>query len=260
MPKRRGNMCEFCSKHKRKKWFLDPENYHEMMLEDKHRQNILQKLGKGVDYYFHQLNTLTHPELRNLFKTEHAGQIITLNDALEMVDLAENHVLSPCICRALTANIKKNYCILLGPMKDLVNPWEEMEEVDNEELKLRLRDWRREGIYTLVGYAKPPYPTYICNCDRKYCFAAKTRVALGINEALLKGHEVARVDPKKCKCEKFQCIAKCPFGAMFVDRTNMRVVVDPTKCFGCGLCLTECSNNAIDLVNRENVPAAKGKW
>lgn len=253
-------MCEFCAEHKRKKWFLDPENFREILQEEGKRPNVLQKLGSNIDHYLSNIDKLDAHELEELIKEEHACQIITPEDAKEIIDLGESHVLLECPCRKLTGNIEKMCCVSFGPMKHLVNPWEKMEEVDSEELKLKIEDWYNEGLYLSVGYAVPPYPLFLCSCERKYCLASKVRFSFDIKNALLKGHEVARVDTKKCKCETFICITKCPFGAMFVDRTNMKAVVDPTKCFGCGLCTTGCKNSAIDLVPRETVPGARTEW
>ena len=92
-------MCEFCSKHKRKKWFLDPDNYSEKMLENKRRMNILQKLaGFGLDYELRDtaeaVRWTKHPLTKDVAKhiinkiasSTHSGQVITLQDALEIID------------------------------------------------------------------------------------------------------------------------------------------------------------------------------
>jgi len=252
-------MCQFCSEHKRKKWFLDEDNYEEELLKEGDRKNVLQKLSRGTQIYLDDIEHFKR-NLDDILMNEHATQIVTLEDALEIIDLSENHVLLPCLCRKATANIEKMCCINFGPMKDLVHPDEKMEEIDAEEVKLRVKDWYAEGLFLEVGYAIAPFPMCLCCCDRNYCLVSKIRHIHGAEKALVKGHEVGIVDSNKCKCETFQCMTKCPFGAMFVDRLNMKAVIDPSKCFGCGLCITGCNNNAISLSPRDKVPAARGKW
>lgn len=268
-------MCEFCLKHKRKKWFLDEENFEEKLLENKKRMNVLQKIATGWEYYLRDssdivnkwtkyplIDHLSRMLINKLTKYEHGGQVITLTDALEIVDLADNHVVFPCACRKLVSLKEKDCCICFGPMKYLsTNINEKMEEVDTEELKLRLKDWHKEGLVHQVLYATAPFPIAICNCERKYCIAMKHRLISNIQMSLLKGHEVAIVDPIKCEgCEEFPCMSRCQFGAMYVDRYDDKVVIDPTKCFGCGLCVSYCKYRAITLKPREEVLGQRIKW
>lgn len=274
-------MCEFCSKHKRKKWFLDLDNYKEELLEEKKRKNILQKIvGWGHEYYMRDsikattdLNKIPFGigkhivnskfMVKKIAETEHAGQVVTLEDALEIIDLSENHVVFPCFCRKAIGVKEKDCCINFGPVKDLcklANPNEKMEEVDASELKLRLKEWNEEGLVHQVLYAAAPFPIALCNCERKYCVPMKERITSGINSSLLKGHEIALVDPLKCKCEEFLCITRCQFGAMYVDRFDNKVVIDSSRCFGCGLCMTGCKHGAITLKSRNELSGSSLKW
>jgi NAD-dependent dihydropyrimidine dehydrogenase PreA subunit len=268
-------MCEFCSKHKRKKWFLDPDSYHEKLLEDKKRKNVLQKIvGYNLEYYMRDsANAIYHtkkPLIGRLLKrvidktapAQHSGQVITLSDALEMVDLADNHVVFPCACRQLVGLKEKDCCLNFGPMRDLHKTvkFEKMEEIDSEEAKLRLKEWHKEGLVHQVLYAAAPFPIAICNCERKYCTSMKYRLSFDIKSALYKGHEIAFVDPLKCKCDDYPCISRCQFGAMYVDRYDNKLVIDPTRCFGCGLCVTACKYRAISLEPREKVLMEREEW
>jgi len=36
--------------------------------------------------------------------------------------------------------------------------------------------------------------------------------------------------------------------------------IDPTKCFGCGICRAVCPHDAIEMVPRESVPIARNLW
>ena len=266
-------MCEFCSKHKRKKWFLDPDSYNEKLLENKKRKNVLQKIAKGWEYYMRDaeqlarlsrtpvIGSLSRSYINNQIKYEHAGQVVSLGDALQIIDLADNHVVFECACRKLVGLRDKMCCVNLGPMKELsTRISEKKHEFDVPELKLKVKEWAHEGLFPQVLYATAPYPIALCMCERKYCVSAKYRFIFGYQTSLLKGHEVAVADPTRCKCEAFPCITRCQFGAMYVDRYDRKVVVDPTRCFGCGLCAVECKFNAISLKNREDIPAARGKW
>lgn len=58
----------------------------------------------------------------------------------------------------------------------------------------------------------------------------------------------AVVEPKKCAGEKCQkCIQTCPVGAISLDPSTKKAVVDPEVCIGCGACEIVCPNKAIQL-------------
>ena len=46
-------MCEFCEKHGQgNRWYLNPENFSDSMLEDRKRIKTLEEVsGWGIDYY-----------------------------------------------------------------------------------------------------------------------------------------------------------------------------------------------------------------
>ena len=52
----------------------------------------------------------------------------------------------------------------------------------------------------------------------------------------------------------------CQFGALHYSRIADSVDIDPTMCFGCGLCRIACPNDAIDMVPRTEMPAARHLW
>jgi NAD-dependent dihydropyrimidine dehydrogenase PreA subunit len=268
-------MCEYCGKHKRTKWFLDEENYKEALLQDKKRQNVLQKLG-GYNHEFHlRDNTeilyrhqtpilshvLTYLANRSL-KNDFAGQVVTLEDALKVVELSDNHVLFECACRKLVGDKSDYVCLNFGPLRDLIrsaNPKEKFIEVDTYEAKKILTESNEKGLYHEVYFAKAPFPTTLCNCDKKYCLSFKDRSVYGIDKILLKGHEVAVLDPDKCSGCKM-CLGRCQFGSIRLDDKTGKACIDAKKCFGCGLCEKSCPSGAIKLADRSTVKDSKGKW
>ncbi len=100
----------------------------------------------------------------------------------------------------------------------------------------------------------------LCNCESKYCIALKHRFTYNLKSALLKGHEIAVADQEKCKCGEYHCIKRCQFGATRVNAHDEKIIIDPSLCFGCGLCVSSCPNNAISLAKRDKVIGAKGRW
>jgi len=273
-------MCKFCFEHGGgKKWYLNPDNFSDKMLDDEKRREVLADIcGYGIDYYIGnpQLNMLRTPGLgaeaiqmvEDMLEQAHGGQVLPLEDALKLIDLAENFVLLRCMCRRVVGAKEEFTCLNFGPIKEyfeLEKPSEPMKELTADEAKEFLRESDRKGLVHWVGWAKIPYPVAICNCDTTYCTSYKARMAFGVKNAMLKSHYIATVDWDKCdgcydKGGVPMCISRCPYGALTWVRTDGRVTVDVTKCFGCGACRSACDTGAIKLVDREQNPIAKNLW
>ncbi len=271
-------MCEFCSEHGQdNRWYLNPENFSDKLLEDPKRAKTIEKLvGWGIDYYVDFTSRVTEmvnwPVIGKLVKKavdriapkEHGGQVVSLEDSLQLLEYARDFVLLPCACRRLVSHKQEMACLNFGPVKDLMLryvPGEPIEELTLDEARKLVRDFDRRGYFHQVLYAKIPFPICICNCEERYCTSLKQRFANGVEVALYKGHDVCKVDAERCKeCESPWCASRCVFGAISYNPERGGVEVDASRCFGCGLCRGACVHDALSLVPREMVPQAAGKW
>ena len=52
----------------------------------------------------------------------------------------------------------------------------------------------------------------------------------------------------------------CQFGAMGFGIAHEKVVIDPRRCYGCGVCRANCTKNATMLHEPSAVAAASGIW
>ncbi|NPV60140.1 MAG: 4Fe-4S binding protein [Actinobacteria bacterium] len=271
-------MCEFCEKHGQgNRWYLNPENFSEKMMEDRQRVRTLEKVGGwGIDYYIDFTSKVTQlinwPVIGKVVKAiigrmapnEHGGQVVSLEDSLQLLEYARDFVLLPCACRKLVGHRDDMVCLNFGPIKDMQRrliPEGPMEEITLEEAKELVRMSDERGHFHQVLYAKVPFPVCICNCDARYCTSLKQRRANNVEVAIFKGHEVCAVDRELCRfCEDPVCISRCAFGAMHYDAEAGSVHVHAGECFGCGLCRSACPRGALSLVSRDRVPSAAGRW
>ncbi len=52
-----------------------------------------------------------------------------------------------------------------------------------------------------------------------------------------------------------KCQKRCLLGAITIDKEAKMVVVDESKCIGCGVCAVTCPNDSLRLVRqRDNEP------
>jgi MinD superfamily P-loop ATPase len=52
----------------------------------------------------------------------------------------------------------------------------------------------------------------------------------------------------------------CQFGAMAYSAANKKAFVDQTACYGCGVCRSACSKQAVALKPRREVAAVANLW
>ena len=69
----------------------------------------------------------------------------------------------------------------------------------------------------------------------------------------------AEVSADACNDRRL-CMRQCQYGAIRYSSNNKKVVIDPTACYGCGVCRAVCKKDAITLLPRESVKEAAGVW
>lgn len=277
-------MCEFCFAHGTgKKWFKFASHYAREMYYRKRSEAPVKKRGGSVEGQVAALALQTmeakslkpskYPELlkkaNRLTRETHSGQVLTLEDAETLIDLAHPIAFIACDCRRqlhsfIERDREKMTCLGLGIG---MYRWEQFparyvagaEFVDDKEAKEWLRTWNKKGlVQTLMTFGMrrgAPYIGGLCNCSYGDCLSIRWRLDYGFKQ-LLKGERVARLHPQKCKgC--FNCIIRCQFGAITADVRQERAHIDMSKCFGCGLCENTCPENAIELLDRQQFDVLK---
>lgn len=223
------------------------------------------------------------------------GQIVTKEETIKVLELAEKAseaedsmlVLGHCPCRLVYDGTRDYVCIGFGlpvtmsmeiaygrlPKVGLTEfggaDWSELRKEVRKGVKVPLKldeakelldEWEKKGLWHLImGRGRLPLIEAVCNCERPYCLFWRYRDVHGVKDYCLKGHYVAVIDTTKCEsCGS--CIRKCQWGAISFSKLSDLANIDPTKCFGCGICRMACKKEAIQLVDRELVPAARGLY
>ncbi len=120
------------------------------------------------------------------------------------------------------------------------------------------RELEKKGLCHTVWTFITPFIGGICNCDRSDCMAMRATVTMGF-PVMFRAEYVAGVNPDLCNgCR--QCMRVCQFGAMGYSIAHEKVVIDPRRCYGCGICRASCTKNAIVLNDRSAVPLAASVW
>lgn len=289
-------MCDTCFTHTKsgKYWFKDAKRYARQMYhrvhQDQLKEGIRSKRIKGGTAGYeaalgglvgeaieaHNLNENRFPELmRKVNKMTNyvqGAQVLTLEDAIDIVDLSSPICFISCACREnklgyIEKDRSKMTCLGLGIG---MFRWERFpgrypagaEFVDHDEAIEWLKTWNKEGlVQTMMQFGMRnggPYVGGICNCSRPDCSSIENRLRYGYKQ-LIKGERVAILDVGKCNgCNV--CVSRCQFGAIATDPRQKRVQIDAQMCFGCGLCENACRQNAISLHDRRDYLSLRYDW
>ncbi len=289
-------MCEFCTKHgEGKKWYLQMKNYADELLYQE--LSFAQRGIVGATTRFEWNNRFwetfvipavsrvsqTQPESQAARplpassivqlredeivanqKVEHFGQVLPIEDVESVIDLVDSITRMSCGCRFIsTGKADKRYCFglamdrfdILGKFPDAASS---LEVLDKKEAKRIFRRYDEEGLVHSIWTGVTPYVTGLCNCDRD-CMAYKGYIELRGAPQFFRAEYICQVDWDLCTGCK-SCMCQCQFGAQFYSSALGKVYIDPTRCFGCGVCRSTCPNDAITLLPRQQSPEAANVW
>ena len=284
-------MCQFCVQHgEGKKWYLEMKNYSEMLLHEE--LSSLQKEIIGVktraeaearsfaDTVIPAIPGVSKPgdetasvrprpqlsedEMVERRQVGYFGQVLPIEDVEQVIDLAASITRMPCSCRfENTGKTDQRYCFgfgmdrwgVLGKFPEAASS---LETLSREQAKEIFRAYDEEGLIHSIWTHGTPYVWGLCNCDHD-CMPYKRYIEKGGPAAFFRAEYIGQVNWDVCTGCK-DCMRQCQFGAQFYSFALGKVYIDPTRCFGCGVCRAACQQDAITLLPRESHPDAAGIW
>lgn len=268
-------MCEFCTKHgDGKVWFKNAENYAKDLMSDLARRGYIKEfftstIEDGIQV-MGRLETLYQKKKRlpqrlvnsmvDKAKEEHFGQVVTMEDIIEIVGKAATVVRLPCACRWASMKKENRCCYSVSYTPDT---WyqeldmgyfglaqdEGLESVTAAEAIEQMKVLEKDGAVHTIWTMMTPFIGAICNCQPVECLGMRT-LSIGV-ETMFRGEQMAVVDPEKCiGCGL--CEDACHFKAVS-DQTisgETKAVINSEQCFGCGLCRNACPQEALSMVTR----------
>ncbi len=290
-------MCEFCTKHgEGRKWYLEMKNYASELLHAelsprekemvrantraewlaRFSDNFVAPAVNGVPKPLEQLMSAMassvdlqvplpgEDQVLEGHKMTHFAQVLPMEDVEKVIDMVDSITRLPCGCRFLsTGKTDKRYCFGLGKeptglMANFPGASASLEVLGKEEAKKIIREYDQEGLIHTLWTGVTPFIFGLCNCDRD-CLAYKTYIEQRGVPSFFRGEYVCRVNADLCTGCK-DCLRQCQFGAQFYSSGLGKVYIDPTRCFGCGVCRPACATDAIQLIPRQEDPQAANVW
>ncbi len=159
-----------------------------------------------------------------------------------------------CYCRKKNQNCNTSIwtCIHIGTAKYLGDLAKKMplRSATVEEVEDLLDTAEKRGlVHQLITAPTPDYTYVICNCCPCCCTILRNASKYRMPGVVVASSFVARDDVTKCvNCGA--CAERCYFGARVMKDGNMIFI--PNYCYGCGLCVSACPQDVIQLIRRES--------
>jgi NAD-dependent dihydropyrimidine dehydrogenase PreA subunit len=186
-------------------------------------------------------------KIENYFTSKHAGQVISLEDAVNICSIPGRVSLVDCPCRKYILGKNEKKCILCGATAEIVDNIPEfspVQDIGAEDAAELLRGFNKSGLVQTIWTFKTPYIGTICNCNNAECMLFHLKNHYKSINIVRKGHEVASINPEICDgCGN--CQRTCQFGAIAI---NGKKAEANHNCHGCGVCRHFCPVGAIQLI------------
>lgn len=178
--------------------------------------------------------------------------IDVISEMLKKVDLI---AISKCYCRSSKEIVGDacehplETCFYFDKLAQMKLQTEYAREVSYEEAMEILYKCETHGLIHNVSNCEGKIET-LCNCCECSCGVLKAWNR-GMRNTVSPSRFISSVDTEKCTLKQ-DCIQACPVEALSIQ--NEMLVVDEKKCLGCGLCVTTCSEGALQMIMREKPP------
>lgn len=254
-----NSLCEFCIQHGAgKKWYLESKNYAEKLAASQKREEFIKDFFKRFERNYRRntqktdiamkipfIREYAKVKIENYFNNKHAGQVVSLEDAISICSIPGKVNVIDCPCQKYLLNKEEKKCILFGTTADIVEniPNLGTYDMDFEDaadlLKFTESDGQIHTVWTFIS----PYIGAICNCNQRGCLLFHLKNKYQFAKIIRKGYEIAVVDPDVCTgCG--DCQRACQFGAIMTGK----IAKINDNCHGCGVCRNFCPVEAIQLI------------
>jgi len=120
-----------------------------------------------------------------------------------------------------------------------------LKKVSKDQIAALLKESDERGlVHQIIYFPSPQFYYVICNCCPCCCVVLEKFLSIG-SPQMIKSDFIAQTNEDLCnncgECEQW-----CYFNARKIH--DCQLSFKSSSCFGCGLCVSKCPNNAIKLI------------
>jgi Fe-S-cluster-containing hydrogenase component 2 len=196
-------------------------------------------------------------------------QALPYEKVSSLIDNGQSFLVNECVCKKEHKLVDHpcdrplEVCLAIAPLPGVFDDPRAGKVITKEEAYKLLAECEENGLVHLTGNTQNDR-FYICNCCKCCCGVLRGINELGIPATqVINSHYYAAIDPDECNFCGVCADERCQVGA--IDEKDESYEIAAEKCIGCGLCITTCPEEAIQLKRRpENEivppPLDEGQW
>lgn len=180
-------------------------------------------------------------------KIEDQRTILPFDQVSQIIKDAKKIAVQNCPCRTRErrCNAPLETCISLNKTAKYMISRNVGREIDVAEALQILQGAEEFGLVHETD--NTDNPTILCNCCSCCCVFLRAITFYKQEHVIARSRYFAKVDNDKCVlC--FTCLERCPFKVIVFAESEIHI--DPSMCYGCGLCSTTCKGEAISMILR----------
>ncbi len=213
---------------------------------------------KYGDEFFDTWKKYYDEEHVHMYQSDSTFRVLPIETVIKGTEVIPNEIVSKillnarriavqrCACRVRERGCSHmmETCISFDDLADYVISRDIGREISLEEAQKIVK--KSEDLGFVHQTVNSDTPDIICNCCSCCCSFLRSIIHYGKKAATVKSRYRAFFDIKKCvNCKDLACIKKCVFGG--IKEKNGKLFIDPTMCWGCGLCVTACPSEAVKM-------------
>jgi Pyruvate/2-oxoacid:ferredoxin oxidoreductase delta subunit len=174
--------------------------------------------------------------------------ILPYEQAIEILRSARRIAVENCPCRVRErkCNNPLETCLSFDRVADYMISRKIGREITINDALAILKECEQLGLVHTTE--NTDHPTVMCNCCPCCCIFLRAITVYQKENVIARSRFRAVVDQNNCShCGT--CLERCHFNA--IQDHGEFMAIDPTLCFGCGLCSSTCPEDAITLIEME---------
>lgn len=178
-------------------------------------------------------------------------RVVGFEEAEKILMAAKTISLEPCWCRLKIKGCESpvDVCITVDAEAETAVAERHGRFVSPKEAMDALKRSHEAGLVHLAYDTPGRGMRAVCSCCACCCHTLAAITRFGYDPAIV-GHSDVIASYEESTCDQCElCVTSCHFRAWSLNRE--RVVHDPARCAGCGLCASVCPTASIKMVKRD---------
>jgi Pyruvate/2-oxoacid:ferredoxin oxidoreductase delta subunit len=175
--------------------------------------------------------------------------VLPTEQAVEILRNSKSFALTECLCRSHYKRCDNplDVCFILDEAADKYVADGRARHISLNEAKHILQKANEAGLVHLTVFIPDHAILAFCSCCQCCCHDLQFLKLYGRNDLITHSGYITSTQEEQCiHCGA--CVDRCVFGARIYQDKKMNW--DAGNCYGCGLCVTVCSENAISMQKR----------